>query len=163
MAKNVSLAKLGGASEKRADERSLSVVEPSAPSPTALSRTEKDYFVEREGLRYAGTHLLIELWQAQHLDDLEVVEKALRNAIAACDATLLHVHLHRFSPNGGISGVAVLAESHISIHTWPERGYAAIDIFMCGACNPYRAVPVLKTAFGSGLVQLCEQKRGLRL
>jgi S-adenosylmethionine decarboxylase proenzyme len=45
-------------------------------------------------------------------------------------ATLLHIHLHHFEPNGGVSGVAVLAESHISIHSWPKRGYAALDIFM---------------------------------
>ena len=50
----------------------------------------------------------------------------------AAGATLLHIHLHHFTPNGGVSGVAVLAESHISIHSWPEYGYAALDVFMCG-------------------------------
>jgi len=49
---------------------------------------------------------------------------------------LLHIHLHHFSHNGGVSGVAVLAESHISVHTWPERDYAAIDVFMCGHTSP---------------------------
>src|SRR5262245_31813827 len=83
----------------------------------------KDYFVERNGLKFAGTHLLVELWNAKNLDDVAVSEHALREAATAAGATILHVHLHRFSPNGGLSGVVVLAESHISIHTWPERGY----------------------------------------
>ncbi|MCH7636013.1 MAG: adenosylmethionine decarboxylase, partial [Proteobacteria bacterium] len=79
----------------------------------------------------------------------------------ACDATLLNLHLHRFSDSGGISAVAMIAESHITIHTWPERGYAAIDIFMCGACDPYRAIPELRRSFSPRSVQLSEQKRGL--
>jgi S-adenosylmethionine decarboxylase len=57
----------------------------------------------------------------------------------------------------------VLAESHISIHTWPERNFAAIDIFMCGACKPYDSLPTLKAAFLPARVQLGEQRRGLTL
>lgn len=122
---------------------------------------QADYFVERDGLRFAGTHLLVDLWKARDLDEPAVIERALTEAVEACGATLLHVHLHRFSPSGGISGVAVLAESHISIHTWPERGFAAVDIFMCGACDPYRAVPVLRRVLATDIIQLSEQKRGL--
>jgi S-adenosylmethionine decarboxylase len=96
-----------------------------------------DHFVERDGVRFAGTHLIVDLWQARRLDDLAGVERMLREAARNCGATLLNLDLHRFTPNGGISGVAVLAESHISIHTWPERGYAAIDIFMCGEAKPH--------------------------
>jgi len=121
----------------------------------------KDYFIERNGVRFAGTHLLIDLWGAKDLDKLEIVETALREAAEVAGATLLHCHLHHFSPNGGISGVLVLAESHISIHTWPERGYAALDVFMCGDCDPYKAIPVLKQAFSPGNVMVSEQKRGL--
>ena len=62
----------------------------------------------------------------------------------AAKATLLHIHLHHFSEGGGISGVAVLAESHISVHTWPERAFAAFDIFMCGNTEPHRAMRVLE-------------------
>ena len=55
----------------------------------------------------------------------------------------------------------MLAESHISIHTWPERDFAAIDIFMCGECDPYKAIPALKKGFAPDRVQLAEHKRGL--
>lgn len=121
----------------------------------------KDYFVERNGVKFAGTHLLVELWGATNLGDLTVTDQALREAAEVSGATLLHIHLHHFGPNAGLSGVAVLAESHISIHTWPERGYAALDIFMCGACDPYKAIPVLRRAFQPATVQLSEQKRGV--
>ena len=62
---------------------------------------------------------------------------------------------HRFSPQG-VTGIVAIAESHISIHTWPERDFAAIDIFVCGACDPYKAVPVLRRAFAAESVQLTE-------
>ncbi len=120
---------------------------PAGRRPSKAGENRDDYFVEKDGLSYAGTHLLIDLWGAKGLDDTEVVATALKRSVAACDATLLNLHLHRFSDSGGISGVAVIAESHISIHTWPERGYAAIDIFMCGACDPYRAIPELRRSF----------------
>ncbi len=126
-----------------------------APAP------RKDYFVERDGLVFAGSHLLVDFWGASGLDDQELIETALREAVDACGATLLHIHLHRFTGNGGISGVAVLAESHISVHSWPERGFAAFDIFMCGACDPFNAVPVLRRYFQPETVQLSENKRGL--
>jgi S-adenosylmethionine decarboxylase len=120
-----------------------------------------DHFIERDGLRYAGSHLIIDLWDADYLDDAGVIELALRRAIKAAGATLLHLHLHAFAPSGGVSGVAVLAESHISIHTWPERGYAAIDVFMCGSAVPHRVVPILRHAFNAGRIAISEQLRGL--
>ena len=62
-----------------------------------------------------------------------------------------------------MSGVAVLAESHISIHTWPERGYAALDVFMCGDARPHETLAVLRRAFEPGQVGLGEHRRGLTL
>jgi S-adenosylmethionine decarboxylase len=121
----------------------------------------KDFFVERDGIKFAGMHLLIDLWGASRLDELDTVEAALRDSAQVAGATVLHCHLHHFQPNGGISGVLVLAESHISIHSWPERGYAALDVFMCGDCDPYRALPILKAAFSPSYVTLAENKRGL--
>ena len=108
---------------------------------------QKDYFVQKDGVKFAGTHLLVDLWGASNLCDPELIDRACREAALAAGATILHSHFHHFSPNGGVSGVVVLAESHISIHTWPERDFAAVDIFMCGACDPHDSVPVLKAAF----------------
>lgn len=125
------------------------------------SNTCADHFVEREGLRFAGTHLLLDLWDATNLNDLGTVERALRRAAQVAGATLLRIDLHDFAPTGGITGVAVLAESHISIHTWPERAYAAIDVFMCGEARPHAAIEVLRQAFQPGTVTLVEHKRGL--
>jgi S-adenosylmethionine decarboxylase len=122
---------------------------------------QKDYFVEKDGLKFAGTHLLVDLWGARHLTDPARIDAALREAAEAAKATILHSHFHHFGPDGGVSGVLVLAESHISIHTWPERDFAAIDIFMCGSCNPYESLPVLKAAFRPEHVLLSEQRRGL--
>ncbi len=125
------------------------------------TRTENGFIVARDGLQYAGTHLLVDLWGAGRLDDIALAEATLREAVEAVGATLLHVHLHHFTPNGGVSGVAVLAESHISLHTWPERGYVALDIFVCGECDPYAAIPVLRRAWSPERVQLSECKRGV--
>ncbi len=136
-------------------------IKPVARARPEPARADEPFFVRRGGVRYAGTHLLIDLWRATRLDDLDLVEATLREAAGAVGATLLHVHVHRFTPNRGVSGIAVLAESHISIHTWPESGYAALDIFVCGDCDPYAAIPVLRRAFSPGEVQLGEHKRGL--
>ncbi|MDO9462122.1 MAG: adenosylmethionine decarboxylase [Alphaproteobacteria bacterium] len=120
----------------------------------------KDFLIEREGERYAGMHLLIDLKDASHLDDIAHIDQAMRDCVTAAGATLLHIHLHHFTPNGGVSGVAVLAESHISIHTWPEYGYAALDVFMCGAAEPHKAIDVLRRAFQPGKVEVEERPRG---
>ena len=122
---------------------------------------QKDYFVEKNGVKFAGTHLLVDLWGASNLADPELIDRACREAALAAGATILHSHFHHFSPEGGVSGVVVLAESHISIHTWPERDFAAVDIFMCGGCDPYRSIPVLKAAFKPASIHLGEQRRGL--
>ncbi len=121
----------------------------------------EDHFIERDGVLFAGTHLIVDLWGAKHLDNLEIMELALRECVDKCQATLLHIHLHHFLPNGGISGVAVLAESHISVHTWPERDFAAFDIFMCGDSKPEASIPVLKRAFSPSDVRINENLRGV--
>jgi S-adenosylmethionine decarboxylase len=120
----------------------------------------KDFFIERDGVRYAGTHLIIDLFGARRLDDLRHIERTLKRCVEVAGATLLHIHLHHFTPNGGVSGVAVLSESHISIHSWPEADYAALDIFMCGHAKPERAVPVLQAAFKPRELKVREHLRG---
>jgi len=122
---------------------------------------DADHFITREGFTFAGSHLIIDLWDAEGLDDRPRIEKAMRDAVEAAGATLLHIHLHTFTPNGGISGVAVLAESHISVHTWPERGYAAFDVFMCGDAEPKKALKVLEQAFAPKRTIVGIHKRGV--
>jgi len=124
------------------------------------SQERNDHFVVRNGVRCAGAHLIVDLYEADRLDDVDHIEEALRRCVAAAGATLLHIHLHHFEPNGGVSGVAVLAESHISIHSWPEANYAAIDIFMCGSANPDACIPVLREAFAAKRVAVSELLRG---
>lgn len=121
----------------------------------------KDHFVTQDGVTFAGTHLILDLWGAEKLDDEQHIETALRGIVKKANATLLHIHLHRFTPNGGISGVAVLAESHISVHTWPERGYAAFDVFMCGDAVPHVAIEELRAAFRPSRLEVGEHRRGV--
>ena len=120
----------------------------------------KDHFIQRNGIEFAGTHLLLDLHGASHLDNIKHIEQAMRDIVTNCGATLLHIHLHHFSPSGGVSGVAVLAESHISVHTWPDSYYAALDVFMCGDAQQDNAVPVLKRAFYPRRIEVCEELRG---
>ena len=127
----------------------------------AVNDDQKDHFITRNGLTYAGCHLIIDLWEAEGLNDRNRIETALIDAVKAAGATLLHIHLHTFSEGGGISGVAVLAESHISVHTWPEKGYAAFDVFMCGDAEPRKALGVFKAAFNPGRIVIGEHKRGV--
>lgn len=123
--------------------------------------SQQDLFIEKDGLCFAGTHIILDCWGASHLDELDHIEKALRDAVEITGATLLHIHLHHFTPNAGVSGVAVLAESHISIHTWPERGYAALDIFMCGDTHPEKAVELLKQRFKPQRTDINTHLRGV--
>ena len=148
------LAQLGMVSELPSENQTI------ASFRSFEGEDRKDYFVERDGMRFAGTHLLVDLWGATNLADPSLIDAALRDAAIRAGATILHSHFHHFTPNGGVSGVVVLAESHISIHTWPERNFAAVDIFMCGACDPHDAVPVLRNAFNPERVVLDEQRRG---
>ncbi len=120
----------------------------------------KDYFIERDGKVFAGTHLIIDIVDGERLNDLEYIEQTLTDCVEAAGATLLHLHLHHFTPNDGVSGVAVLAESHISIHTWPECGYAALDVFMCGGAQPHAAIDVLRDAFKPRDIKVRELLRG---
>ena len=121
-----------------------------------------DYFVEQDGVTFAGSHLLLDLWGAINLEDAKQVEQVLIAAAEDAGATALHAHVHRFESGGGVSGVVVLAESHISIHTWPARAFAAIDIFMCGACDPYKSIPKIHEFFAPEKLNISEQKRGVR-
>ena len=93
------------------------------------------------------------------ISQVDRLQEILVEAARRANTQVWSVSFHRFPPDG-VSGVVVISESHLSIHTWPERDFAAIDLFMCGACDPYRAIPVLKRAFKPSRIDLTEQRRG---
>ena len=98
-----------------------------------------------------GKHCILELYNCDHakLDDEAFLRTAITTAAKRAGATLLNLITHRFEPQG-VTGLALLAESHISIHTWPESGYAAVDVFTCGDHTmPERACDVLGQELGA--------------
>jgi S-adenosylmethionine decarboxylase len=151
---------LGAPSTVRKEDRKAKLkVAASAAPESRQDFACKDHFAVRNGVRCAGVHLIVDLQGAKRLNDIDHIEATLRRCVEAARATLLHIHLHHFQPSG-VSGVAVLAESHISIHTWPEAGYAALDIFMCGSAEPDNCIPVLREAFAAKRVDVNEILRG---
>jgi len=114
-------------------------------------------------LNALGRHILVELYDCdkEALNDLDLIREVMLKAAIDCGAVVLGESFHRFSPQG-VSGVVVIAESHISIHTWPEYGYAAADVFTCGtSVNPEIAAGVLIEQLGSKNHTLTEIKRGV--
>ena len=111
-----------------------------------------------------GTHLVVDAWQApaELLDDPEAIRQALLRAIDAGRATLIDLCVHQFSPHG-VTATATLAESHIAIHTWPEHGYFAADLFFCGAGQPKLAMKILQMALQAKQVKIREFDRGIFL
>jgi len=107
-----------------------------------------------------GRHVIAEFYGASYLCDTLFICNALRSAAEDAKATVLALHHHVFSPDGGVTAFALLAESHISIHTWPEQDYAALDIFMCGACDPLACLPALTKAFAPARLELQILTRG---
>ncbi|MEX0285374.1 MAG: adenosylmethionine decarboxylase [Paracoccaceae bacterium] len=160
---NADLFQLGIGLETGAQEEENTRGVTPAPTETAVfglfDDTREDHFIRRDGDVFAGTHLIIEVVNGHGLDDETRIARAFREIVDRCKATLLHIHTHKFSPQG-VSGVAVLAESHISVHTWPEIGYGAFDVFMCGDAEPWRAVDVLKETFATTDVRVKELRRG---
>ncbi len=114
-------------------------------------------------MKTTGTHLLLEYegCDAVRLDDAAHLEAALRSVADAAGATVVASMLHPFSPRG-VSGVLVLAESHISIHTWPEERYCAVDFYTCGEAHPERADAILRDALGAERSERMEIARGAR-
>lgn len=109
-----------------------------------------------------GSHGLLDLYgcPADILCNAAYLEKIMRQAANAAGASALSAHFHRFGAGGGVTGVLLLAESHISIHTWPEYGFAAADIFLCGSLKTETAANILKTALSAQSAQWQQYPRG---
>ncbi|WP_291733167.1 adenosylmethionine decarboxylase [Leisingera sp. F5] len=160
--KDASLFQLGIGLETGAHEEDTARGVTAANIDSVVDSDREDHFIRKDGKVFAGTHLIIEVMKGTGLDCEARIQKAFRDCVDVCGATLLHIHTHKFSPQG-VSGVAVLAESHISVHTWPEIGYGAFDVFMCGDAEPWKAVGVLKEAFNTDMVEVRELLRGEEL
>jgi len=109
-----------------------------------------------------GMHLILELsgCESEIINNLEEVRKILTEAAIAANAEVLQTTFHKFSPQG-VSGVVVISESHLSIHTWPEKNYAAIDIYTCGKHTmPWEAYKYIKRKFKAKKIYLTSLQRG---
>ena len=110
--------------------------------------------------KYAGIHLIAEFWNGRIIEDPKKIEKILIEAVKKAKSIPLKVAIYKFSPQG-LTGVVLLAESHIALHAWPEINYLAIDIFTCGnKAMPHRAFEYLKKTFKPKKVEIKELKRG---
>ncbi|MFZ1682808.1 MAG: adenosylmethionine decarboxylase [Candidatus Zixiibacteriota bacterium] len=114
-------------------------------------------------MKILGRHLIVEYSDCdkRHLNDAQYLEDAMNDAVRKSGATIVRSIFHRYNPQG-VSGVVVIAESHISIHTWPEYGYAAVDFFTCGeSVDPYKAHEHMKEMLAASKAFVQELKRGI--
>lgn len=114
-------------------------------------------------LQNLGRHLLAEFYDCNSniLNNPVLIENLMETAAVRCGATVVQKNFHMFNPYG-VSGVVVIAESHLAIHTWPEYGYAAVDLFTCGdSCDPHVAYEFLREELHAGSALYSELKRGM--
>jgi len=109
-----------------------------------------------------GRHILIDAWGCTYeaTNCPKIVERALLDSIREGGATLIDMTVHQFSPYD-VTATAALAESHIAIHTWPEHGYFAADIFFCGDLDPMKSVPAIVQTLGAKHHEVREISRGM--
>ncbi len=118
-------------------------------------------WVQEKKTKYAGIHLIAEFWGGKIIEDPKEIEKILILAAKKANNTPLEVTIHKFSPQG-ITGVVLLAESHIALHAWPEINYVGVDIYTCGEkANPFKALEYLQEEFHPQKVELKQIKRGI--
>lgn len=114
-------------------------------------------------MKQLGRHLLVELTGCDRvlLDDEKKLEAIFKTAAEKAGATIVQSVFHRYNPQG-VSGVIVIAESHLSVHTWPEYGYAAVDLFTCGEkVDPYKGLDYIKQKLKAPYVHALEMPRGI--
>jgi S-adenosylmethionine decarboxylase len=113
-------------------------------------------------LKTIGRHLIAEYYDCRRdlLDDVTTIRQAMLDAAGAIGATVLGENFHQFTPHG-VSGTVVIAESHLSVHTWPENGYVAVDIYTCGGLDPRIGFNLLRERFEASSGRVQEIVRGL--
>lgn len=126
------------------------------------TKRSSKWIVTKNNSQGAGVHIIAELWGVVDIKDPEKFEKILLDAATLAKARPLKVYVHKFLPQG-MTGVVVLAESHITFHTWPEMKYLALDIFTCGEqSEPYQALDHFKKILKPKNIQVVEIKRGVK-
>jgi len=121
---------------------------------------KKTIKTSQKNIHYAGVHLIAEFWDGEIIESTKKIKEILFEAAKATKSTPLGIKTHKFSPMG-ITGFILLAESHISIHTWPEKNYIAIDVFSCGRdTKPKLGIDYLKKQFKPKRFKIKEIKRG---
>jgi len=108
-----------------------------------------------------GKHVIVDYWGCDPdvLTNKDTIQRLMMEAALETGATIVETVFHRFTPTG-VSGVVVVAESHLSIHTWPDQGYASTDFYTCGECDPVKAHEFLRRAFRASTFNLVEMSRG---
>ena len=130
-----------------------------------MARTSRYLITNTNGEKkvYLGRHVLAEFFECDSniLNSLEQIENLMVESALECGATVVQKCFHEFNPYG-ISGVVIISESHFAIHTWPELGYAAVDLFTCGdKCDPKVSYDFLRKAFNSKTASYTELARGI--
>ena len=128
---------------------------------TNIYERKDDHFAHVDGKIYAGIHYLVDMWGIVNEEDTKKVNDLLLRAAKSARAEVLYQHAYHFGDGQGISAIALLAESHISVHTWPEKNYAAFDIFMCGKTDPDLSLNLLKAELRPKKIEVKKIKRGL--
>ena len=114
-------------------------------------------------MKALGRQIMVEFFDCnrEFLNDQQYITRTMQEAARRCGATIVDTVFHTFNPHG-VSGVVIIAESHLAIHTWPEYGYAAVDLFTCGEeTNPELAFDYLEEQLHAGYYSAVEMKRGL--
>ncbi len=125
---------------------------------------DETYINSDENFKWFGKHILLDIKKIQTKIEIspEYLQTKLHEAVILAGATILHSHFHDFG-NGGISGVLVLSESHLSVHYWPEESYMGIDIYMCGNSDPNKCIRSICEFLRPLVTHITEHRRGLEL
>jgi len=127
---------------------------------TKTKRSIKWTINTKNKIQHAGVHLIAEFWNGRIIEDKKEIKKILISAVEKANCTPLNIVIHKFEPQG-ITGVVLLAESHLTLHSWPEYNYVAIDIFTCGdRAVPDKALDYLKEIFAPEKVEIQKVERG---
>lgn len=110
---------------------------------------------------FAGRHVIFDVYGSPYCKDIKYVQQAMIEGVLEVGATIIDTNFHSFGDNYGFTGVIVLSESHASVHTWPEVQLMTFDIYMCGTCNPVKAMEVILSKLHHKRCEIVHLKRGV--